>query len=155
MKLIAKFTTAAVMFTAAPVWAAEKASLPQMDPTWFPNQLAWLAICFVVLYLLVSKFVAPSVGNVLAAREATIAEAIAKAEAYKQHAEQTRGDFETGSKNARAEAAELIAKVKLDATQAQADALAKLPATLEQEATKADAALSAALTAAKGDMEKA
>lgn len=153
--VVKQFTvTATATLLAGPALAAG-GSLPQMDQTWFPNQLAWLAITFVAMYLLVSKFVSPRVDEVLSARADTIADAIAKAEQFKQHAEQTRGNAEAGTQHARTQAAELLAKAQADIAKAQADAMASLNATLEQEAAKAAAQLQQAVSASKGDMEKA
>lgn len=156
MKKMASHTfTVATLLTAAASPAFAKSSVPQMDPSSFQNQLAWLAITFVALYLIVSKSVVPKVSEVLSAREATIADAIAKAEAFKQHAEQTKGDFEAGSTTARAKAAELLAKAQADAAAKQAAALTALNATLEAQSAKATAALTKSVAAAKKDLDSA
>lgn len=130
-------------------------SVPQMNPSSFPNQLFWLAITFVALYVVVSRFVVPSVSSVLDLRDATIADAIAKAEAFKQHAEQTRGSFEAASQQARAKAGELLAAAQQEAAQKQNEAIGKLNAQLEQQSAKAQAALGQAVAQAKGDLDAA
>ena len=145
----------AAMVATAGAASAEGTSLPQMDTSWFPNQLFWLAVSFIALYLVVSKMVSPKVGGMLAARDATIADAIAKAESFKAHADQTRGSAEAGAQNARAQAAEITARVQEEAAKAHADAMAKLNASLEAEAAKADAALKKAVAAATGDLDAA
>lgn len=157
MKQTAKhfvYSSVALVAMAAPAFA-KGPSVPQMDPSSFPNQLFWLAITFAALYLVVSKSVVPSVSSVLDARDATIADAIEKAEAFKHHAEQTRGDFEAGSQQARANAAELLTKAQEDAAKQQADALAKLNAELDQHSAKAAAALQQTVAQAKGSLDTA
>lgn len=135
--------------------AVAKSSVPQMDPSSFPNQLFWLAITFAALYLVVSKTIVPSVSGVLSARDATIADAIAKAEAFKQHAEQTRGSFEAGNQLARIRAAEMLTKAQLEAAKAHADAMASLNADLDKQSATAAAALKKSVAGASKDMEAA
>lgn len=144
---------AAVAFTATEAFAKE--SLPQLDSSSFPNQLFWLVVTFAAMYLVVSKVVTPSVSRVLDAREATIADAIAKAEAFKHHAEQTKGEFEAGSSTAHSKAAELLAAAQAEASANHSKAMAKLNATLEKQSAKADAALQESLAAAKKDLDSA
>lgn len=144
---------AMLMLASGPAAAAN--TVPQMDPSSFPNQLFWLAITFVALYLVVSRSVVPTVSSVLSAREATIADAIAKAEAFKAHAEQTKGDFEAGSSDARAKAAELLGAAQAEAASKQADAMAKLNAELDTRTAKAQQQLAKAVEAAKADLDDA
>lgn len=155
MKHVARSFVLTSAMTMATTNAFAKSSVPQMDPSSFPNQLFWLAVTFAALYLIVSKSVVPKVSEVLSAREATIADAIAKAEAFKQHAEQTRGSFEAGSQTARAKAAETLGKAQAEAAKAQADAMAELNAELDKQSAKASAALQKSLAAASKDMEAA
>jgi F-type H+-transporting ATPase subunit b len=133
--------------------AFAQGSVPQMDPSSFPNQLFWLAITFVALYVVVSKLVVPSVSSVLDARERTIADAIAKAEAFKQHAEQTRGNYEAGSQAARAKATELLGKAQSEAAKAQSEAMERLNTKLEQQTANAQAELKKSLSRASQDVE--
>lgn len=144
---------AATLMVAGQAFA--KSSVPQMDPSSFPNQLFWLVVTFGALYLIISKSVVPTVSEVLSAREATIADAIAKAEAFKQHAEKTKGDFEAGSTTARAKAAEMLAKAQADAAAKQAEAMTALNAMLETQSAKSAAALQKTVAAAKKDLDLA
>lgn len=146
-------TIAAVIFTAAD--ASADAALPQFDSSSFPNQLFWLVVTFVGLYLVVSKFVVPNVASVLEAREATIADAIAKAEAYKANADKAGSQSEAGTQDARARATELMAAAQADTAKAQAEAFAKLNATLEQQSAAASATLAKSVEAASGELEQA
>lgn len=67
----------------------EKASsgLPQMDPTWFPSQLFWLAITFVVLYVIFSKKVLPELSSIIESRREHIQGDLDNASSLKEEAD--------------------------------------------------------------------
>ena len=121
--------TALVTVAASPALAAE--GLPQMDAASFPGQLAWMAISFALLYIMVSTFIAPRVSGVLSARERAISDAITKAEELKAAATNTRGNFEAEGTQARAKAAATIQQAVADAAKEASEAQAKLAAELE------------------------
>jgi F-type H+-transporting ATPase subunit b len=58
-----------------------KPGLPQLDHTTFVSQLFWLVICFIALYLVISRVAAPKIGGVIQDR-----------------ANRIRGDLETAAK---------------------------------------------------------
>ncbi len=45
----------------APVWAAEGGGLPPFDTSLYPEQIFWLAVNFVLLYLLMSRVALPRI----------------------------------------------------------------------------------------------
>ena len=155
MKLIRPLFVVIASAALAPVALAETAGMPQMDTTWFANQLVWLAISFTVLYLVVSRFIVPRVGGVLELRQTTISEAIAKAEAFKAHAAQARGEFESHAHEVHDQVASMIAKAQANAAQTNAAELAKLNTQLEAKETSANNAITKALAAAQPELEKA
>ncbi len=144
---------AAVTLTAADALA--KTELPQLDSSSFGNQLFWLGITFVTLYLIVRNMVVPNIASVLDSRAETIADAIAKAEAFKRHADEAKGGAEAGSQHARNRAAELLATAQADAAKHHADALAGLNATLATESDAAQATITKAVAAANTELEQA
>ncbi len=46
--------------------------MPQLDPTVFAPQLVWLAITFIALYVILSKFALPKIGGIIAERKSRI-----------------------------------------------------------------------------------
>jgi len=54
--------------------------MPQFDLSTFPTQIIWLALSFIVLYLLMSRVALPRIDNVLAAREEKIDDNLSAAE---------------------------------------------------------------------------
>lgn len=59
------------VFAAHAASAAEEGGIPQMDQTWYPNQLLWLAVSFCLLFLIVSRFIAPRISGILTTRESS------------------------------------------------------------------------------------
>ena len=129
--------------------------LPQMDATWFSNQLFWLAVSFALLYAVVVRVITPGVGGVLANRAKAIAEAIAEAEEAKRAAAQTRGDVEAAGNSARAQAAELLAKAQAEATREATDASTKLAHELTRKTEQAETRIAEALKKASGQVDQA
>jgi F-type H+-transporting ATPase subunit b len=132
---------------------AEGAGMPQLDPTWFGNQLFWLAISFALLFVLVSRFVVPSVSGVLASRANAIDGAIREAERAKLEAESTRGSANSENQSARARAAELMAQAQAENSRDAAEALAKLDHDLAKRASHAAAVLEDAVAKAASNID--
>ena len=61
---------------------AEEAAtgLPQLDFSTFPNQIFWLIVTLVAIYLILNRVALPRIGSVLAERAGTITNDIAAAE---------------------------------------------------------------------------
>ena len=77
MSVFAFVMSAAAAASEAPAEAGAEAGgagLPQLDPTWWPSQIFWLAIVFIILYwLMASKFL-PALGGAIEERRDRIAD---------------------------------------------------------------------------------
>lgn len=108
--------------------AAASGGMPQLDFAAFPNQMFWLVVALVVVYLILSRVALPRIGSVLAERAGTITNDIAAAETYKQQAAEAEAAYNKALDDARAAAAKVIAQARadiqkdLDAAIARADA---------------------------------
>ena len=138
----AYWSSASFLLSATAAWAeVDEGTPPQMDTSWFPNQLFWLAVSFLLMYILVARFVAPSIKGVLDKREGAINEAIAEAERAKAAAASTRGSANSESHAARAKAAEIMAQAQGENSKDAAKELAKLDHEITRRANHAAAAL--------------
>jgi F-type H+-transporting ATPase subunit b len=108
--------------------AGEPAAFPPFDPTLFASQLFWFALCFVALYVIMSRIALPKVGQVIEAREGALKADRDGAANSTAEAEDARASMEKALAKARSDARttveEMRAKVQaqLNAEQAQAEA---------------------------------
>ena len=112
--------------------------MPQFDfgHVFWP-QIAWLAITFVVLYFGVVRLTLPKLGNVMDAREASIAGDLAAAKAAKDGADAVDEAYHAAMAKSRDAARGAIAEAKTAAAKAT-------EARLAEAGIKSDAALAAA-----------
>jgi F-type H+-transporting ATPase subunit b len=82
--------------------------MPQLDVTTFIPQLFWLAVSFLVLYLLMRLVALPRVGAAIASRRNRLDEDLARAAEIRTQAQAVLSEYEAGLAAARAQAHEMI-----------------------------------------------
>ena len=109
---------------------SESKGLPQLDISTWPNQLLWLAVSFLVGYLLMAKVITPQIGAVLNTRRQTIFDDLKRAKDAEAEAKQMKEDYESALETARITAGEAaskaMAEAKAKAEAAEVDLTAKL-----------------------------
>ncbi len=108
------------------------AGMPQLDFSTFPNQIFWLVVTLIVIYLILSRVALPRIGAVLAERQGTITNDIAAAEELKQRAVDAEAAYDKALVDARAEAGKIVDDAKAD-----------IQAKLDVQMQKADAEIAA------------
>lgn len=145
----------ALLLALAPSAALAEGTLPQLD---FSNpltldQVGWMAVIMVVLYLLLARWGLPQMGKVLENRAAVIARDLAAARAAKQEADRAvallSATLTTARANAHAEVAKAVADAKAQAAARAAELNAKLEAKLAESERRIEAARAAAMSAIK------
>jgi F-type H+-transporting ATPase subunit b len=111
---------------------AEAVGMPQLDFSTFPNQIFWLVVTLVVIYLILSRVALPRIATVLAERSGTITNDIAAAEELKLKAQDAEAAYNQALADARAEAHKIVAEAK-----------AEIQADLNVAIGKADAEIAA------------
>jgi len=96
--------------------------MPQLHFADFPPQLVWLAITFVILYVLMSKVALPKIGQVIDARQARITADLDRATKLKEEAQGVLAAYEKALGEARSQAQ---ATIKAVAERMQKDAEAR------------------------------
>ena len=129
--------------------------MPQLDPSTFGSQLFWLAICFIILYLVMALVVIPRITGTIGARADQLDSDLAEAEALRNKAEAALKAYEEALAEARTKALGLAQEMRAE-VQAETDRQkAELDAKLAEQATAADARLAAARDAAMDGLRDA
>ncbi|WP_410218353.1 F0F1 ATP synthase subunit B' [Paracoccus sp. (in: a-proteobacteria)] len=108
--------------------AAEAAGLPQLDMATFGNQIFWLVVTLVVLYLVLSRVALPRIAAVLSDRQGAVTGDLMAAEEFKLKAREAETAYDKALADARTEAQAIVAQNRaaiqadLDAAIARADA---------------------------------
>ena len=103
----------------------EAVGMPQLDFSTFPNQIFWLVVTLVVIYLILSRVALPRIGAVLAQRRGTITNDIAAAEDLSRKAAEAEEARLNDLAEARAQAAKIVDQMKAEIQAELAEALAQ------------------------------
>ena len=103
-----------------------KGAFPPFQSETYASQLVWLVLAFVLLFVLMSKWALPRVGNILDARQKRIDGDIAEAGALKAQSDEAVAAYEKALADARANA-QAIANETRDKQAAAAEALSHAP----------------------------
>jgi F-type H+-transporting ATPase subunit b len=126
--------------------------MPQLDLATFAPQLIWLAITFILLYLVMARAGLPRVGQIIAARRARIDGDLEKASQMKSEAEAVMAAYDKALAEARQQA-----QITLRETGEQLAALAaerqkKVAEELARETSAAERRIDAAKREALGSL---
>jgi F-type H+-transporting ATPase subunit b len=101
-----------------------KHGFPPFESEHFPSQLVWLAISFVLLYVLMSKIALPRIGAILAERNRLVSDDLAAAERLKEQSNAAHAAYEKALHDAR-NRAQTIASSTREQQAREAEALHK------------------------------
>ncbi|MEM9395741.1 MAG: F0F1 ATP synthase subunit B' [Pseudomonadota bacterium] len=130
------------MATEATDAAASAPGMPQLDFSTFPNQIFWLVVTLVVIYLVLNKVALPRIASVLAERSGTITNDLAAAEELKLKAVEAEEAYNRALAEARAEAQKIVAEAKAEIQNELDDATAKADAEIAAKAAESEKAIS-------------
>ena len=118
--------------------------MPQLDVSTFAPQLVWLAITFIVLYLLMSKLGLPRISGVIEARRKRIADDLARASEIKNQAEAAMAAYQRVLTEARAQAQATVKESSDRFAAEAAERQRQLAATLAEHTKQAEQQIAAA-----------
>ncbi len=144
----------------APAWAEEAAhggggKLPQFQAEYFPGQIFWLAVSFVLLYLLLQRLALPRIAATQTARRAQREADLVAAAKANDRAKQIISDYEKSLVTARQQAQ---AKLTAITQAAQAEAAQRQQAQqqqLQQKLADAERTIAAGRAQALGQVRDA
>lgn len=122
--------------------AADSApGMPQLDFSTFPNQVFWLVVTLVVIYLILSRVALPRIGGILAERAGTITNDLAAAEDLKAKAVEAEEAYNKALAEARTEAQRIAAEARAEIQAGLDDAIAKADAEIAAKAAESEKAI--------------
>ena len=133
--------------------AGGSGGLPQFDFQWWPGQIAWVLIVFVVLLAFMRFFAVPKLGGAIDARDAKIEGDLADARKLKIEADAQAEAAMAERAQARSEAQKLANDARSTARAEIDKARAAEEARLAETAAKAEASIEAARSQAMGNVE--
>ena len=132
--------------------AAASGGLPQFDFQWWPGQIVWVLIVFVVLLAYMRLFAVPKLGGTIAARDARIADDVAQARQLKAEADAQAEAAAAERAQARSSAQKMAGDARAKARSEIDKALAVEEARLADVAAVSDAAIAKARDKAMGNV---
>jgi F-type H+-transporting ATPase subunit b len=128
--------------------------MPQLDQLWsYPSQIFWLAVCFIVLFFILSRIALPRVSDLLQERQERIDSDLEKAEQLKKEAEGVLEAYESAMSDARGKAQAQIRETAAKLAEDAARQHAELTSKLSQDAEAAEQRIDAARREALGNVQ--
>ncbi len=127
-------------------------AFPPFNPEYFPSQLLWLAITFIVFYVFVKRALLPRIGATIENRRKKIAGDLEEAARMKEEADAAVAAYEQELADARAKAHDIANKAR---EEAKADAEAnrrKVEAGLDKKLAESERRINSVKAAAMKDV---
>jgi len=128
--------------------------MPQFNPEWFASQLLWLAITFVVLYLLMSRIALPRMSSIVEGRQQKIENDLHKAEELRNEAQGVRDEYQRQLQEARGEAQKILRETEEAVTRENNDRLATFNRDMDARVRQAEERIEASKTEALSTIDE-
>lgn len=115
--------------------------MPQLDFSTWGNQIFWLVLALIAIYLILSRVALPRIGAVLAERSGTITNDLAAAEGLKAKALEAEEVYTKALADARAEAQRIVEEAKAEIKSDLDVAIAKADAEIAAKAAESEKAI--------------
>jgi F-type H+-transporting ATPase subunit b len=117
--------------------------MPQLNPESFPSQLFWLAVTFVILYVLMAWIGLPRLARVIEARRRRREEDLARAAEMQSEAEAANQEFQRAMAEARAQAQAVLKETSDRLAAEAAERQRTLAAALAEQIDEAERRIAA------------
>jgi F-type H+-transporting ATPase subunit b len=138
--------------TAATEVPAGHNSFPPFQTENFPSQLVWLALTFVLLYVIMSKVALPRIGSILQVRAKHIADDLAAANSYKDKSDAAHTAYEKALADARSRAQGIAGATREKQAQEAEELQQRLEAQLHERLTAAEKSIAQTRASAMGNV---
>jgi F-type H+-transporting ATPase subunit b len=129
-----------------------KTAFPPFQAEHFPSQLLWLAISFVLLYVLMSRIALPRIGAIIAERGKLIADDLAAAERLKEQSNAANAAYEKSLAGARSRAQSIASSTREKQAAEAAAAQKRIEAQLHERLAAAEQSIATTRSAAMGNV---
>ncbi len=125
---------------------------PPFESQHFPSQLFWLAVMFLLLYLLMSRVALPRIASIFAERSKRIGDDLAAAQGFREQSEAANAAYLKSLADARSRAQGIANETREQQAAAAAATNKKLEAQLHEKLAAAEQSIAATRTAAMGNV---
>ena len=125
--------------------------MPQLCGDWMANQVFWLVVTLVVIFLILSRIALPRIAEVLADRQSTITNYLAASEELKSKAEEAERFY---TNDARSEASRLLDASKAEMKKELQSAISKADAEISVKVSESEASIAEIRKNALSSIEK-
>jgi F-type H+-transporting ATPase subunit b len=132
---------------------AGHAKFPPFESEHFPSQLVWLAISFVLLYVLMSRIALPRIGGIMAARSKVISDDLAAAEQLKERSNAAQAGNDKALADARGRAQGIAAATREQQARQTEELHKRLEAQLNERLAAADQSIAKSRSAAMSNVK--
>jgi len=129
--------------------------MPQFDLATFPSQIIWLALTFVVLYIVMARVALPRIGDVLSERQEKIDDSLTEAEELRAQAQSDAEAYDKALAGAREQSRAAIQEAVRATSQEASTKQEALGQRLAQQLKTAEAEIERAKEAARGSLRDA
>jgi len=126
--------------------------MPQLDPAGFVPQLFWLAVIFLVLYVLMKRIAVPQVGRAIAARRQQLDSDLGRAAELKAQADAALAAYQQALATARGEAQARLRHTAEQMAAQAAERQRELAANLAEQVAAAERRIAAGKDQALADI---
>jgi F-type H+-transporting ATPase subunit b len=130
----------------------QKHAFPPFESQYFPSQLFWLALSFILLYVLMSRIALPRIGSIFAERAKRISDDLATANRFKEQSEAANAAYQKSLAEARARAQAIAAETREQHAAQAAATNKKLEAQLNEKLAAAEQSIAATRNTAMGNV---
>jgi F-type H+-transporting ATPase subunit b len=127
-------------------------AFPPFQTQNYPSQLVWLALTFILLYVLMSRVALPRIGSILAERSKRIADDIEAAQRLKERSDAAHAAYEKALADARSRAQGIANATRERQAAAAEETNKRLEAQLHERLAAAEQSIAATRTAAMGNV---
>ena len=131
---------------------AGESKFPPFQSQYYPSQFVWLALSFILLYVLMSKVALPRIDSILAARSKRIEDDMAAALHFKERSEAANAAYEKALADARSRAQSIANETRERQAAAAEETNKRLESELHQRLAAAERSIAATRSAAMGNV---